>query len=183
MKQVATTIKQKALNPLVNSFSGVLLKVLSPFKKGDFIEIDGQLGAVAKQGLLKTTITHLDGSLATIDNSKFYSSSLHNLSTKNIIRLDLTVSLCYREDMSRAKESILSFLNQNTRILKTPAPKLHVTKLKEKFVEISIEPWCLLDSFMELDLELEDHLKLHLTSLGFQIELEELDYQNIGVTA
>lgn len=183
MNQVAMTIKQKAFNPLVNSFSGMLLKVLRPFKKGDFIEIDGQLGSVAERGLLKTTITHLDGSLTIIDNSKFYSSSLHNLSTKNIIRLDLAVSICYNEDMSRVKESTLSFLNQNTRILKSPAPKLHVTRLKEKYVEISIEPWCLLDSFMELDQELEDHLKLHLTSLGFQIELEELDYENIGVTA
>lgn len=183
MKKVATTIKLKALTPLVNSFSGLLLKVLSPFKKGDFIEIDGQLGSVAKQGLLKTTLTHLDGSLTIIDNSKFYSTSLHNLTTKNIIRLDLSISLCYKEDVSRAKESILSFLNQNTRVLKNPAPKLQVIKLKEKFVEIGIEPWCLLDSFMELDQQLEDRLKLHLTSLGFQIELEELDYENIGVTA
>lgn len=183
MNQVATTIKQKALNPLVNSVSGVLLKVLSPFKKGDFIEIDGELGSVAKQGLLKTTIMHLDGSSKVIDNSKFYSSSLHNLSTKNIVRLDLSVSLCYNEDMSQAKESILSFLLQNTRVLKTPAPKLQVTKLKEKYVELNIEPWCLLDNFMELDQELEDHLKLHLTSLGFQIELKELNYEHIGVTA
>ncbi len=183
MNQVATTIKQKALNPLVNSFSGVLLKVLSPFKKGDFIEIDGELGSVAKQGLLKTTITDLQGSKKVIDNSKFYSRSLHNLSTKNIVRLDISVSLCYNEDMSKAKESILSFLNQNTRILKTPAPKLQVSKLKERFVEISIEPWCLLDSFMELDQELEDHLKLHLTNQGFQVELTALDYEHIGVTA
>lgn len=183
MKKVATAIKQNALTPLVNSLSGVLLKVLSPFKKGDFIEIDGQLGSVSKKGLLKTTITNLDGSYTLIENGRFYSSNLHNLSTKNIIRMDLSVSLCYNEDMNMAKEAILSFLNQNQKILKTPAPKLHVVRLKEKFVEIGIEPWCLLDSFIEMDQQLEDHLKLHLSSLGFQIELDELDYENIGVTA
>ena len=183
MKKVATAIKQNALTPLVNYISGVLLKVLSPFKKGDFIEIDGQLGSVSKTGLLMTTITNLDGTYTVIENARFYSRSLNNLSTKNIIRLDLSVSLSYHEDMNKAKEAILSFLKQNQKVLKTPAPKLHVARLKEEFVEISIEPWCLLDNFMELDQQLGDHLKLHLTSLGFQIELDELGYENIGVTA
>lgn len=183
MNKVLTAIRKNALNPLVNSASGVLLKVLNPFKEGDFIEIDGQLGSVANKGLRKTTITNLDGSQMVIDNSRFYSRSLHNLSTKNIIRLDLSVSICYNEDMSRAKENILVFLNENIKILKTPAPKLQVVKLKDKYVEIGIEPWCLLDDFMELDQQLEDHLILYLTRLGFQVELDELEYESMAVTA
>lgn len=183
MNEVLQAVKHNTLKPFLNASSGILLKVLRPFKEGDFIEIDGQLGSVVKKGLSQTTITNLDGLQMVIDNVRFYSRSLHNLSTKNIIRLDLCISICYDEDMSRAKESILSFLSLNKKILNTPAPKLQVSKLKDRFVEISIEPWCLLDDFMEIDQELEDQLTLHLTRLGFEIEVNELEYNTIGVTA
>lgn len=183
MNRIAAAIRQKAVLPLINIGSGILLKIVKPFKKGDFIEINGQLGSVSKKGLKQTLITNLDGSISTIENGKFYSGNLHNLTTKNIIRLSLSVNLCYTSDMARAKESITHFLNQTPKILQNPAPKLQVVRLKEKCVEINVQPWCLLDDFMELDQELQLELTQHLTAQGFPLKLEELDFENLGVSA
>ena len=183
MNKVAHATEGHALSPLLNFFSGLLLRISGPFRKGDLIEINGQLGSVEKKGLQKTIITHLDGSSTAIANGQFFTKELHNLSTKNIIRLNFSISLSYDADMGKAKEIITEYLEQNEKVLPTPAPKLQVCKLKEKSVELSIQSWCLLDHFMELDHQLEERLKMHLVSLGFELEMDELAYENFGVTA
>lgn len=183
MNMIAKAASLKMISPLQNLLSGILLRISNPFKTGDFIEVDGQLGSVKKRGMQKTVISNLDGSFTVIENGKFYTSSLHNLSAKNIIRLAFTVKLCYTTDMVRAKEAINNFLSKNPKVLDTPAPKLQVVKLGEKFVEISVQPWCLLDHFLELDLQLGERLELHLASLGFQTQMAEDSYEQLGVTA
>ena len=183
MKKLASAVDHHVTSPLLNFFSGLLLKVSGPFRTGDFIEINGQLGSVKKKGLQKTIITNLDGSSTAIENGKFFTNELHNLSTKNIIRLSFSLNLCYDSDTRRAKETITQYLAEHSKVLTTPAPKLQVVKLKEKCVELSVQPWCLLDHYIELDHQLEERLKTHLLSLGFQLELDESEYENIGVTA
>lgn len=183
MKKIAQGVNHHVTSPLLNFFSGLLLKVTGPFRTGDFIEINGLLGSVKKKGLQKTIITNLDGSSTAIENGKFFTKELHNLSTKNIIKLSFSINLCYDTDMRRAKECITQYLAEHSLVLNTPAPKLQVIKLKEKCVELSVQPWCLLDHFIELDHQLEERLNTHLTALGFQLELDESEYENIGVTA
>ena len=60
---------------------------------------------------------------------------------------------------------------------------MKVVKLKEKYVEISIQPWCLLDNYMELDHQLEDRLKMHLIGLGYEVKTEVNHFENLGETA
>lgn len=172
------------ISSLRNFLSGVLLKVSNPFKKGDFIEIDGHLGAVKRCGLQKTLISNLDGSTAEIDNSKFYSGNLHNLSTENILRVTCTLNFEYTANMTSVKEDIHRFLQNNPQVLKNPAPRLHVSKLKEKSVEISIQSWCLLDHFVELDNSMEMQMRTWLTQKGFApIKKDFSSYKNLKVTA
>ena len=183
MNKVTNTLKQKVWAPVVNTVSGILLKVSKPFKKGDFIEIDGQLGAVSKKGLQKTTITSLAGEAVTIANHKFYSKDLHNLSTKNIIRLEFNLCISYVDNMPQVKETILNFFSLSQKILNTPTPKLQVKKLKDEYVEICLQPWCLLDHYLELEHELETRLKQHLINQGFHLELEPIEFEGVRITA
>lgn len=180
---ISRKAKSKVFRPVHNVLSGLLLKISNPFRKGDFIEINGQLGSVSKRGINKTIITNLDGTHTVIENGKFYQGNLHNLSTQNIIRLAFQINLGYHTDMSRAKEAIQNFLTAEDRILQTPAPKLQVVKLNPCFVELSVQPWCLLDHYMELDHQLELQLKQHLVGLGFEVKADESPYENLGVTA
>lgn len=180
---IASSIESSAIAPLYNFLSGIFIKLSNPFRKGDFIEIDGQLGSVKKRGIQKTIIANLDGTFTMVDNGRFYQGDLHNLSTKNIIRLAFTIELCYNTDMTKAKDAINQFLSGDKRILRKPLPKLQVVKLKEKHVEICVQPWCLLDHYMELDHELEKQLKLYLLSLGYEVKTDESRYENLGVSA
>ncbi len=183
MSSSGNRMQKNLFRPLSNLGSGLMLKVFKPFNKGDFIEIDGQLGSVIKRGAQKTTLKSVNGAEFTIENIEFYKKHLHNLSSKNIISLELIVEISYKSNMSKVKEEILTFLIQNNRILSTPTPKIQVSKIKNKSIELTVKPWCLLDDFLELDCTLENLLTQYLFSKNIGAEQDEVLYSDSKMLA
>lgn len=183
MSYLGNKIQKNAIRPLTNLGSGLLLRVFSPFSKGDFIEIDDQLGSVEKSGLQTTTIKKLGGGELKIENTVFFRKHLKNLTDKNIICLEMSVGIGYNSNMTRVKEEVLHFFNQQERLLDLPTPKIQVSKIKTDFVELVIKPWCLLDDFFELDSTLENLLKKHLVAKNFIVENEMATYSNSKMLA
>jgi len=172
MSTLNYNIQSALLTPLSNIGSGILLRLLKPFSIGDFIEIDGQVGSIERSGFQRTTIKKVDGSEIKVDNSIFYQRDLHNLTSKNIIALELTIGVGYQSNMIEVKEEIMTFFSQNERLLNSPKAKIQVSKIKNDFVELSIKPWCLLDDFLALDANLESQLIEHLISKNVILEEE-----------
>ena len=172
MSSLGNNIRKSVLDPISDVGSGIMLKVFRPFRKGDFIEIDGQLGSVERCGFRKTIVKKIDGGELKLENSTFYTKNLHNLSSKNIIRLDLTLDIGYQSNMPKVKDEIMQYLSQNKRLLNSPIPKIQVSKIKNEFVEIVVKPWCLLDDYLELDATLESLLKQYLASRQVIIEYD-----------
>lgn len=76
-----------------NAFSGMLLFLEKPYKKDDWIQVDGHFGNVVKVGLLTTSIKNKNGQLVFISNQLIYSGAFINYSTfsKRGIRLQTDV--------------------------------------------------------------------------------------------
>ncbi len=172
MSTLNHNIQSALLAPLSNIGSGILLRLLRPFSIGDFIEIDGQVGSIQRSGFQRTTIKKVDGSEIKVNNSIFYQRDLHNLTSKNIIALELTIGVSYQSNMTKVKEEIMAFFTQNKRLLNSPKAKIQVSKIKNDFVELSIKPWCLLDDFLALDANLESQLMEYLISKNLILEEE-----------
>lgn len=183
MSSLGKKIEKVAIRPLTNLGSGLLLRIFSPFSKGDFIEIDDQLGSVEKSGWQTTTIKKLGGGELKIENTDFFRKHLKNLTDKNIICLEMSIGIGYESNMISVKESVLDFFSQQERLLDLPTPKIHVSKIKSDFVELVIKPWCLLDDFLELDSTLEDSLKKHLVANNFIVENEQAIYNDSKMLA
>lgn len=165
-------IQTKIYKPLINSISGVAISLFNPFKEGDFIEIDGKLGSVENLGIRRTAIKTPEGQIATIENRHFYLKQLHNLSSENIIRLDLKLTVHLDTNMKELKDEILTFLSDKEYILNSPSPKIQVTKIQRQHIDLLIRPWCLLDDFLELDTKLEKLLTEHITKGLIEIKTE-----------
>lgn len=183
MSSISYSIKNTLLKPLSNIGSGILLRVFKPFSTGDFIEIDGEVGSIERSGFQKTTIKKVDGSEIKVNNFIFYQRDLHNLSTKNIISLELSIGVGYQSNMAKVKDEITSFFAQHDRLLNSPKAKIQVSKIKNDFVELSVKPWCLLDNFLELDSNLESQLTQHLMSKNVIIDHEQHVYGHAKMLA
>lgn len=183
MRTITSKMKIPLLSPLLNLLGSILLKVSKPFKKGDFIEVGGEIGAVTSSNWTSCEIKTIDGKIIEVENSQFLFSSPNNLSDKNIIRLELRLNVCYSENMADVKQAIYDFLKGHSGILKSPKSRIAVAKLHENYVELKVAPWCSLDKFLELDYKLETALHQHLLGIGFNMPSKEEVFNEIRETA
>lgn len=158
---------KRIIHPASNAVCGLVLKVLKPFKKGDFLEVRGKLGAVKLSGIRKTTLSALDGKEIELNNTVFYTGRFHNLTSENIVQLNLKVRVNYRSEMALVKESILAFMNDEPSILSDPKVKIKAGKIDQAFIELNVIPWCTLNDYEKLSQTLEAALGLHLMHQGF----------------
>lgn len=124
---------------LGNVFAGLSILFTRPYRVGHYIEILGVHGQVEEITLFATTLLHADQSRVVVPNRKIVGEILHNYGTTR--QLDLTVSVAYATDLSRALSLARATVEADPRVLREPAPVIGVAALAESAIVIRIRPW------------------------------------------
>ena len=97
-----------------NLISGVGLALHHdwPFKIGDLVETNGELGEVRNISLRTTTIQTVDGKLVVLPNKQIFQDKLINLTLSGKRRVDIECGVSYRSDLERVKEVTLAAIEQ-----------------------------------------------------------------------
>lgn len=80
---------------VANFFGAATLLADRPFRKGDFIEVNGQYGTIEAMGLRSTQIRALDDSVMVYPNGKLADSNITNLGRRRRRRVILDIGLTY----------------------------------------------------------------------------------------
>lgn len=99
-------------NALSNVAGGLLVMGTKPFKKGDFVSIDGMTGVVDEIAMVYTKLHTVDNRSVLIPNSKVSAATVENYSFYPRRRLDLTVSASYDADPERVMQALRSAIDR-----------------------------------------------------------------------
>lgn len=124
---------------LSNVVAGLTIIFTRPFRVGEYISLLGVEGRVESIDLFNTVLGHTDRSRVVVPNRKIVGEILHNYGSTR--QLDLSVSVAFGTDLSRALQVIADVLSQNPRVLQDPAPVLGVTALGDSAIAISVRPF------------------------------------------
>jgi small conductance mechanosensitive channel len=129
---------------LQNLAGGIIILVFRPYKVGDYIETGiGASGVVQEIQIFHTVINTADNKQILIPNGGLSTGSINNASREGQRRVDWTVSISYGDDVDKAKEVLLSFLNEDSRVLqiegKAPVALLNV--LNSSSVDLVVRAW------------------------------------------
>lgn len=106
-----------------NTFSGILLFLEKPYKKGDWVQIDGHYGKILHVGLISTIMVNRTGQEVYIANQLIYSGVFINYSTyqKRGVRIqtDIVQSLNVEivKSVLEKKITLIKNFSQNQQIL------------------------------------------------------------------
>lgn len=139
---------------------------MAPFKIGDIIEINGVLGTVLHKGTFVFKIKTSNDKFVVFSNRTVYNQGINNLTAKNMMRLDLNVQVAYNSNMTKVKNTLMSVLNNNNLVLHSPSPKISVSRLREKSIDLTLSPWCEPDDYWTAYQQLQQELKSGLESQG-----------------
>jgi len=124
---------------LGNMVAGLTIIFTRPFRVGEYISIVGEAGQVENVSLFTTVLSHTDQSQVIIPNRKIVGEILHNYG--KIRQLEIMVGVAYNTDLNKALSAVNEVLQNNSRVLKDPAPVTAVSVLAQSSVIIAVKPW------------------------------------------
>jgi small conductance mechanosensitive channel len=124
-----------------NLAATIIFMLFQPFRLGELIEANGELGTVKEIQLFSTVLVTGDNKEITIPNSSIQGSNLVNYTRLGKLRADFTFGVSYADDLQRVKEVLHEVLAGDERVLAEPAPVVFVQSLDDDAVSIAVRPW------------------------------------------
>lgn len=126
---------------LSNFAGGVLILVFKPFKVGDLIQVNDNLGNVQKIDILYTSIKTFDGRIITMPNGKVSNSDIDNRTMEAHRRIDLNLKFEFKENLDELRMLISYALNQHPKIVKELPVEVWLDEIGEYEMKIIARCW------------------------------------------
>ncbi len=154
---------------LANFAGGVLIMIFKPFKIGDLIEAQGEIGSVKEIQIFVTKIITPGNKLAIIPNGILSNGNIVNYTEEGKLRVDLTIGVSYDADIKQTKEVLLNAMTSNSKVLKDPAPTASVSELADSSVNFAVRPWATPENYWDVYFETTENVKEALDKAGIEI--------------
>lgn len=160
---------------LSNLVSGIQIIFTKPFQMGDYLAFEGCEGTVKRIEILTTTLSTYDNKEVIVPNSKITNGVVVNFTRSGTRRLDLSYSVSYKTDLKKAKEVLSALVEEDSRVLKDPAPVIAVGELKDSGVTLVMKLWCMQEAYWELYHAMQEQVKTAFDRAGVEIPFPQLD--------
>lgn len=160
---------------LSNFAGGILLLVFRPYKVGDLIEAQGQLGVVKEMQIFTTVLLNPQSKTIILPNGAVSNGDITNYTEEGLLRVDLTVGISYDSDIRKAKEILLEVMENDERVLKDPAPFVGVSELADSSVNLAVRPHCTPDNYWGVYFDTLENCKNALDKAGVTIPFPQVD--------
>ena len=130
---------QKVVSNLV---SGLVLLLDRSIKPGDVIAIDETYGQIKDMGARYASIVTRDGAEYLIPNEDLITSRVVNWSySSKHLRIKISVGVSYDADLSRVKAIMIETAQNNSRVLRDPAPVCQLKDFGEYSIKMELRFW------------------------------------------
>ena len=163
---------QESLASLTN---GIIIIFTKPFKKGDYVEINGKDGLVQDIRLFNTKIVTYNNEEILIPNNQILGSTLINYSTMSLRRVVIEVPIPYSAELSEVKEILLSTLNSHQDVVKTPAPAVVLDGYGDSALKFKARAWTPNEKYWDTRASLFEMIFNNLREKGIEIPFNQLD--------
>lgn len=133
-----------------NMISGLFLIAENPFAVDDVIVVEGVTGTVLSVDLLSIKIRTFDNRFVRIPNETILKTNVTNLSRYPIRRVDLVVSISFKDDIDRVRGLLLDLAQRNPKGLVHPAPVVMCQGFSPNGIELQFSVWCAKADVVEL---------------------------------
>lgn len=124
-----------------NFLASIFLSIQNPFRNGDLIEINNNLGYVQRLTMRVTVLMDMNGSHIQIPNSTVYKSEIKNYTSNPNRRDSFLVGISYDTSISTAQEAALKVLKDHEAVLNDPEPLVLVSSMDSSSINLQIYFW------------------------------------------
>lgn len=154
---------------LGNFAGGVLIMIFKPFKIGELIEAQGEIGVVKEIDIFTTKLTGLSNKEIILPNGSLSNGNIVNYTTEGTRRVDLVIGVGYDSDIKKTKDVLMNVLTSHPKVLKDPAPSVNVSELADSSINFAVRPWSTSDDYWDVYFGITEDVKEALDKAGIEI--------------
>ena len=160
---------------LSNFAGGVIILVFRPYKVGDYIEAStGAAGTVTDIQIFHTVLTTPDNKVVFAPNGAMSGAVVTNYSRKDTRHIDFLFGVEYGTDFNQAKSIIMEVINQDSRILKDPAPFVELSALADSSVNITVRVWVNATDYWAVNFDMNKNVYATFNEKGISFPFPQL---------
>ena len=144
---------------LSNFASTLMLLTFKPFKVGDFIESQNNIGTVKDIQLLFTHILTPENKKIIIPNSELINSRITNYTSEENRRIDFVFSASYDDDVEEVKDIIMEIVDKHPLILKEPLPVVRLSGHALNSLDYDVKVWGHKDNFWSIKYDMYEQVR------------------------
>ena len=154
---------------LSNVAAGVMIVLFRPFKLGDFVMVDGQMGTVKDITLNFIELSDLSNVQIIIPNANVWGNTITNYSAYPTRRVEWVFGVGYGADLAQAEKIIRDAILSDPRAKTDPEPFIQVTNLGDFSVDFTVRVWCDSGDFWGFKTDMTRKVKEALDEGGIEI--------------
>lgn len=130
-----------AQETLKDLFAGITLQLDTPFREGDWIELEGFRGYVVSLTLMNTLVRSVDGALQVLPNSKVAQEILRRYGPGDPVGNRFSIGLDYGLPPSQARQLLREVIRQHPTVLRDPESQVWVGSFDESWITYDLLIW------------------------------------------
>ena len=165
-----------------NLISGLFLIAERPFVVGDLLNIDGAIGEVLSIDLLSVKIRTFDNLMLRVPNEMLVKSTFLNLTRFPIRRIDVKLSVAYKEDTEKVRRILFDVADGNPICLDEPRPLFIYRGYGDSGLELQFSVWAKRQNFLMLRNSIHEEIKKAFDENGIEIPFPHRSLYSGSVT-
>ena len=162
-------------NSLANVAGGFLLMIAKPFKVGDYIISNGVEGVVSSISILYTRLNSLTNQAIFIPNGLALNATVVNNTYNGTRRVDMTFSISYNDDFSKAQSIILDIIAAHPKVLEEQAPFARMLEHGDSAIVIAARAWCNTADYWDVYFDITEQVRAAFIENEIEIPFTQLD--------
>jgi small conductance mechanosensitive channel len=149
-----------ALNGTLGNFAGgVMMLLFKPFKVGDLIEAQGNIGTVIELGIFNTFLLSPDNKTIILANGAVSTGTIINYTSHGNLRVDITMAIGLEQSLDEAKKVALDAMANVPHVMVSPAPEVNILKIGDGMMTLAIRPYCVQSEYWNVYFGVQEAVK------------------------
>lgn len=160
---------------LSNIAAGFMLAITSPFKKGDYVTVNGESGTIQGVGISVTSLDTPDNKRIVIPNGEIWGGNITNFSKHSTRRVDMEVGVGYDDDLDKVIRVTMELLEKDERVLSEPKPRVAVKEMADSAIILIVRPWVKKEDYWDFYYDFQKTAKQKYDEEGISIPYPQMD--------
>ena len=172
---VALAVALALKDSLASLANGVIIIFTKPFKKGDYICIDGLEGLVQDIRLFNTKLLTYSNEEVIVPNSEVLGNKLINYTSMPLRRVVIDFPVPYSADVEEIKKFLLKGVEAYPYAVNMPAPSVVLLDYEDSTLKLSLRAWGENEHYWDLYFDLRDMILRELRAHGIANPFPQLE--------